>query len=104
MTSRLMTNDQIPMTNKAAMTNDQQQRQRPWSLVIGHWSFVGHWCLVIAALTGCTSTPTLPPPAPGMSHLVVDVKAVPKEHWHDPRANPAYAESVPLGQGERYRD
>src|SRR4051794_5772829 len=46
MTACGMTNDQIPMTNKIPMTNDQR-RHRTWTLDIGHWSFVGHWCLVI---------------------------------------------------------
>src|SRR3954465_14581631 len=45
-----MTNDQGPMTNKAPMSNDQEHH-RPWSLVIGHWSFVGHWDLVIHVRT-----------------------------------------------------
>src|SRR5262245_23704629 len=34
-----MTNDQIPMTNKAPMSNDP--------LRLGAWSFVGHWVLVL---------------------------------------------------------
>jgi hypothetical protein len=45
-----MTNDQASMTNKAPIANDQLGARSIWSLVLGHWSFVGHWDLVIAAL------------------------------------------------------
>src|SRR5437868_11709522 len=46
-----MTNDQVPMTNKIPMTNDQGKSK----LVIGHWSFVGHWGLVIGVFVFMTA-------------------------------------------------
>src|SRR4051794_22185299 len=41
------------MTNECPMTNDQvwrssiRDRHPVWNLVIGAWSFIGHWSLVI---------------------------------------------------------
>ena len=41
------------MTNECPMTNDQARvssgcdRHPSWNLVIGTWSFVGHWSLVV---------------------------------------------------------
>src|SRR5438477_9203035 len=43
-----MTNDQFPMTKEFPMSNDQCGRCR--SLVIGIWSFIDHWSLVIGHL------------------------------------------------------
>jgi hypothetical protein len=37
------------MTNKAPMTNDQGDTVH--ALVIGHWSFVGHWDLDLGHFT-----------------------------------------------------
>src|SRR5687767_952003 len=42
------TNAQATMTNQARMTNDQGPGGAS-SLVIGHWSLIGHWVLVIGA-------------------------------------------------------
>src|SRR5438876_3131484 len=41
-----MTNDQYPMTSEAPIPNDQMGTCRR-SLVLGTWSFTGHWPLVI---------------------------------------------------------
>src|SRR2546428_17714 len=43
-----MTNDQFPMTKEFPMSNDQCGRCA--SLVIGIWSFIGHWSLVMGHL------------------------------------------------------
>jgi hypothetical protein len=42
-----MTKPQAPMTNKAPITNDQEQARAHWSLVLGHLLVIGIWSLVI---------------------------------------------------------
>jgi outer membrane murein-binding lipoprotein Lpp len=54
------------MANKTPMTNDQRMGQKAsrWSVVIEHWSLIGHWGLVIgisflgvSCLSGCIGKP-----------------------------------------------
>jgi hypothetical protein len=49
-----MTNDQVPMTKQAPITECSNHRTTRHS-VIGHWNLFGHWFLVIGAfcLAGC---------------------------------------------------
>src|SRR4051812_30325413 len=82
MTNAEMTNDQIPMTNKTPMTNDQCGCSR-WSLVIGHLLVIGIWSLVIAlaacergqALQSSAKTPKIASLVPAATDLIVAMGA-----------------------------
>src|SRR5437868_3689672 len=59
-----MTND--AMTSECPMTNDHRagapaNGNRPWSLDIGAWSFIGHWSLVIGHFLFLASLTLLSP-------------------------------------------